>query len=377
MEKIKSVLYSIIQKIFPAAIFQKMWAFYVKHNAKFDEKRYQYPYVLSSKWGRKKQYFVFRYEFPQRGIIATARSVLMSCEWAEKNGMIPIVDYEWGYIYEDNKLGIDNIWESIFEPIKPIKQVVGEDNVIVGCINDTYSDPYIREEFTGSNDIPWIRFVDEDWRGAYKKLNHYAQKWWPFRKDILGRFTEKYNTLFRPEMRILGVALREEFSLKREDVQGTLWEKHPHHLGIEEMITLVKEYMKKWNCTHVFITTVVEESIQKFQEEFGEQLLFTKRKRLDKLKRYNKENMKISDKYMSIGGKEYYEWLTSEDECAKTTYNMTNKDTVIEYMEEIYGLSLCNCLLAGKSGSSFFACVWNGGEYDELEILSDEVESGY
>lgn len=377
MEKIKAAVYYATQKIVPVSTFQKMWAYYVKHNAKFDENRYRYPYVLSSKWGRKKQYFVFRYEYPQMGIVAAARSALMSCEWAEKNGMIPIVDYEWGYIYEDNKLGVENIWENIFEPIKLIEQVAEEDNVIVGHVNDTYSDALIREEFTGSKDIPWIRFVDNDWRESYKKLNRYAQKWWPFRKDVLKRFTEKYNMLFRPDMRILGVALREEFSLKREDVQGTLWEKHPHHLSIDEMIPLVKEYMRKWDCTHVFITTMVEESIQKFQEEFGEQCLFTKRKRLDKLEIYNKENMKINDKYMSKKGREYYEWLKSEDEYAKTANSITNKDTVIEYMEEIYGLSLCNCLLAGKSGSSFFACVWNGGKYDELEILSDEVESGY
>lgn len=373
MKNIKNELYLIMKKILPEAVFQKLWAYYVKNNAKFDEGRYKYSYVLSSKWG-KKQYFVFRYRYGRMGIIAVAKSAIMSCEWAEKHKMIPIIDYEWEYIYEENKLGLDNVWEYVFEQDKPIKQVLKEDNVIVGYMEENYSDPDIRKELTNSEDGLWIRFADDNWREEYKKLNYYAHKWWRFREDILDRFTQTYAKLFAPEMKILGVALREEFSLKREDVKGTVWEKHPHHLGIDEMIILVKEYMKKWNCTHVFITTIVEESIQKFQEEFGEQLLFTKRKRLDKLERYNKENMKKSDKYMSKGGKEYYEWLKSEDECAKLTYNMANKDTVIEYTEEVYGLSLCNCLLAGKSGSSFFACVWNGGKYDELEILMDDSQ---
>lgn len=375
MEKLRNMLYAVTERVVPAAAFQKMWAYYVKKNQKFDENRYENTYILSSKRG-KKQYFVFRYKFGHMGIVAVARSALMACEWAQRHKMIPIIDYEWGYIYEDNKLGIDNMWESIFIPITPIEQVMKEDNVLVGFINDTYSDPYIREKFTGSKDEPWLQFADENWREYYKKINVYAQKWWRFREDVLERFTDTYRKLFRSDMKILGIALREEFSLKKEEIKGTLLEEHPHQLGIEEMIPLIKQYMEKWNCTHLFVTTQMEDSIRRFQEEFGDKLLFTDRGRVefDKFKK----TRSITEKYIFKRPKEFYEWINSENECAKLAKeNVWNKKVLLEYLEEIYGLSLCDCLLAGKSGGSYFACVWNGGKYDALEILPDDNGSKY
>ena len=58
-----------------------------------------------------KQYYVFRWTLPSYAILSTGLKMLLACEWAEKNHLIPIVDIEFEQVYANGELGIDNMWE--------------------------------------------------------------------------------------------------------------------------------------------------------------------------------------------------------------------------------------------------------------------------
>lgn len=374
----KKEIISLLEKCLPAICFHKIWAFYIKYNSSYDKYRYQCEYVLSSKrqfiCSRKKQrqYFIFRYITPGAGIMGVARSVLMNCEWAEKNNMIPLIDFEWNYFYEKGMLNRDNIWEYIFENKYNITEVCSnEKNVFVGetCIGGRYCNPRIRKLVNGSKDKVFTDFGDGNWREHFKNLNYYSSKWWKLKKDVSERYKTTYARLFHKEMKILGVVLREEFSLDRKDIEGTLLEVHPHCLKVDEIIKLAKEYKEKWNCTHIFVTTYMHDSIELFKEKFGDKVLYTDRKRT-KFEDFVYARQ-VAEKYLRMNDEnpeEMFRWYHSDNRQAQIINTYDGK-TVIEYVEEIYGLSLCDCLLANQSTGALAACIWNGGVYKELEII--------
>ena len=190
------------------------------------------------------------------------------------------------------------------------------------------------------------------------------------RPEIKKRFETTYAKLFKPEMKILGVALREDFSLKREDIEESCLIKHPHEPNVTDMIKLIKEYKEKWNCTHIFVATMYEDSISLLEKEFGDLLIYTGRKRIDASK--NSQWTKKWEKYLSAPD-ELYIW--ANEERNKQFSDFFKKEFVVNYMEEMYGLSKCNCFLTAKNGGSLVACIWNGGKYEELKILEDENKS--
>lgn len=367
-----------LEKVLPARCFHKMWAFYIKNNSNYDKNRYQYEYVLSPKKqfmysrGNKRQYFIFRYTAPGAGMMGVARSVLMNCEWATQNNMIPLIDFEWNCFYKKGMLDYDNIWEYVFENEGDITEIcLNENNVLVGdiSIGGRYCDSHIRKQLNGSKDKVFTDFGDGNWREHFKNLNYYSSKWWKLKKDVLERYETTFTRLFQKEMKILGIVLREEFSLDKKDIKGTLLEIHPRCLKVDEIIKLAKEYKEKWNCTHVFVTTYIQDSIELFKEEFGDKVLYTDRKRT-KFEDFVCAR-KVAEKYYQMNNEnpeEEFRWFHSDDRYAQIT-NTYDGETVIEYVEEVYGLSLCDCLLANQSTGAVAACIWNGGAYRELEII--------
>jgi hypothetical protein len=81
-------------------------------------------------------------------------------------------------------------------------------------------------------------------------------------------------------MKILGVFLREAFSMPENVVKGSKYEQHPHCPGVDEMIPIIKECMRSWNCTHVFVASRYQDSIEKPIKYFGDKLLYITRERI-------------------------------------------------------------------------------------------------
>lgn len=373
IDKIKLMVYTILEKILPEMWFRSLWALYIKINPNYDDSAYNREYFLSKKRGGER-YCIFRHPQIQFGIGAVMKYTLVQCEWAAHKHMIPVIDYEWNYCFGEKIIGQDNGWEYIFKPNAFLEEIINNSNdnyVFVGGIGEVYIDNKTKNEL----ELKVKRvIVKENDREYYRKLNEYSKKWWRLQDDVVARYRACFEKLFRPGMKILGVALREEFSIDAKKEKMELLSRHPHHLSLDEMIRVIKEYKDCWKCTHVFVTTYFEDSIIKLKEEFGEALLYTDRRRVF-FEQFHEIRKLVEDKYYGTNQRrEFVEWVKSEDEQAQI-YNTFDKNTMIEYVEEIYGLSLCDCLVAGKSGSTLCACVWNGGKYQELKILSDDNES--
>ena len=67
---------------------------------------------------------------------------------------------------------------------------------------------------------------------------------------------------------------------KHEDDSDTnLFANHPIMPRVEEILLVTKEYMKKWNCTKIFLSTQYQESLELFVKEFGENVIYLERER--------------------------------------------------------------------------------------------------
>ena len=375
MKSIKQIIYNTLESILPEVWFKSLWSQYVKLNPNYAESVNYHEYFLSKKRSGER-YCILRYPNYELGIGAVMRRALLQCEWAAHRHMIPVIDYEWNYYLGEKTIGQDNGWEYLFKPNASLEEIINNSHdkfVFVGYIGGLYIDEKTKNEL--GLDVGRV-VVKENWREYYKKLNEYSKKWWHLQNDVATRYETCFSKLFRPEMKILGVALREDFSIDAKKEKLELLSKHPHHPVLDEMIQIIKEYKIRWGCTHVFVTTYFEDSIIKLKEEFGEALLYTDRRRV-LFEPYHEIFRSVEEKYERTNKRrELVAWIKSEDEQAQI-FNAFGKNTMIEYVEEIYGLSLCDCLVAGKSGGTLCACIWNGGNYQELKILSDDNESTF
>ena len=350
--KLKKIVYVIIEKMMDFMWFQSLWAWYISWNPKYDKERYRNAFFISRKRGNKR-YCILRCQ-PSWAILAVARNTLMSCEWAVNHNMIPVIDFEQGDTYRSGQLGKENFWEGIFKQEYSVEDALQGDYVFVGKINMIYSSNKIRKRLLNSKNGGHILIKEDNWRGYYRHLNSYAQKWWQLRDDLKDSFTNTYRSLFKPDMKTLGCFLREEFSMPENVIKGSKYEKHPHCMGVDEMIPIIKEYMEKWNCTHVFVASLYQDSIEKLKTNFGDKLLYIPRERIW-----------LSDwieKWKCMRDKEDYE---DYDETLK------EKTRSIKYIEEVYGVSECDCFLGGKASGTLVACIWNGGRFEHLKILED------
>lgn len=368
---IKGTIFNIGKKLLPEMFFQKIWAWYVFHNKKYQSSKNRMAYFLSSQRSRKK-YCIFRYAVPNFGIMAVARNILFVCEWAEKNHLTPIIDMEWGTVFEKKLLGIDNCWEYIFKQDNSIANLQNEKYVFVGTINERYVCSKMCSYINGDKNDDLVHIKEKDWKEYYKKINYYSRKWWILRKDIQERFFDTYDRLFDDNMKIMGVPLREEFSICNSETKKSL-SRHPNQPNLDEIISAIRKYKEEWKCTHIFVATYMEDSIKRLQEEFGQELLYTKRRRVS-FEEFQTARVQM-EKYIQESDKEkVYTGFHSDTKEAKLM-NTFDKNTTIEYVEEIYGLSLCKCLLGGKSGGTIAACIWNGGKFEHIKILEDKNAS--
>lgn len=364
--KFKQMAYFFIDKLMGYMWFQSLWAWYVSKNPNYDNGRYKNAFFLSKKKA-KKRYCIFRCQ-PSWAILAVARNTLMSCEWADNYNMIPLIDFEQGNTYKSGCLGKDNFWEWAFKQPITIKEALKNQYVFVGAINTIYSNKKIRSQLLNPDNRGHVIIKEDNWKEYYRQLNVYARKWWQLKDDVKNKFDNTYDKLFKPGMKILGVFLREEFSLSQDAIKGSKYESHPHHLSIDEIVPLIKKYMKEWECTHVFASSMFEDSIEMLKMDFGDKLIYTSRERMQ-----FKSWITEWDNYQTEvkQGRER-DWDNYEGDLEYA------KKLSLEYVEEVYGISMCDCFLGGKASGTLIACIWNGGNFEHLKILEDSHKSaGY
>lgn len=251
---------------------------------------------------------------------------LIQLKEAEKRGYIPVVDYSnfENIFLEEDEVGIINPWEYYFEQPTQfgLSVIYHAKNVVLGTADAYHS----MEDFTALVEQPEVL---KEYSRIFDKYIHISKR---VEKKIIGI----YENLFQKSWKVLGVVYR-----------GTDYRNRPipgehRQPSMAELIQKAKELMEKWGCDHLFLSTEDKGAVEKFQQVFGERMIFVEKERYDS----------------SIVHTQTYRFQREFDAYLKGE----------EYLAEIYILSKCNCLLSGRCGILSVALPLNNGKYEEKYI---------
>lgn len=353
LAKFKAKLYECLRRKLDFVTFTKLWTVYINNFMK--EKNYYAAYVVS-KCKSKDRYFIVRMTCPLMGPGAVIRNFILIASWAEKNGWIPILDWEYGSTYLEGKMGVDNFQELFFDSKISIEDIVNGHYAIAGTINkvDVYDNDnhFIKENIKS----PYCRPDDEYSVEYYKTFKYYLDKYFRLGPDIIRECNEEYEFIINNSKNTVAIMLRELFSEEgKEHYNGTEMEnilkKHPTSISVDDAIEKADYYMKKWGCKYIFVSSMMQETKEKFQKRFDDAVVFIDRVRL--------------------------EWSkpTAVPIYSSKETQINHKDTLIEkyrsYLKEIYLSSLCGYLLGAPSTGVTLALSINDGKYKDKYIFEE------
>lgn len=291
-----------------------------------------------------KTFYTIRLLPGSEGIIASYMYFLRELQRLEKTEYIPVIDMRWAFYLSahnnPHEVGKVNAWELYFQPVAgySLEDIAHSRNVIYGEVG-------FRDERDRYFSQCFLREDSEEaraWFDEWYALDHKYIKLQP-RLEI--QFSEEFASLIG-DFRTIGVEIREGYSILHK-LNYDVIDNHAAQPEMEQFIEDIKDCMKCWNCERVFVSTESQQTIECLQEVFGEKLLFTDRKRknyaLNTPEELHEEELR------------YYQQISREQ-------------INIDYLKEIYILSRCTCLLAGRSNSILAAALWNGGQYEHYHI---------
>lgn len=344
----------------PFSFAYACWRKYVSKSKKYADIEYMYGYWHHrDKKSKDPIYFIFRFELPGTGIGSVANTMIFCYDWAIVNGVIPIIDLEGKGIYQKGEIGKQNVWEYCFEQVMPIKEVIKQKNVYISCLGPTLSVGRTCERINGDKRDASMHFVN---RLEYYKMKKTIGDGYLKLQPLLQNNVKEYIVQNLRGYNVLGVALREEFSLFSNGVKDdnlNFYNNHANVPNVEESIKIVKKCFENWKCERIFLSTLYQESIEKFKEEFGDTVIFLPRNR----RKLGEEMQLIKSIWNNHGTNEkvmsYYR--TQEFyECTCT------------YIEEIYILASCNNFIGAPSSVSSLAATLNGGKYNNITFFEDK-----
>lgn len=326
---------------------------------------HDYPYFVAKKKGTKERYCIFRYSVPTYGILAAGVQFLFASSWAERKGMIPLLDFELGYDFETYRLGANNLWDAFFQQPVTVKEALEKDWILVESLNSRglrfhILDIKINHKW---NDYA-LHMGKGNWREYYKTVRPYMNKVWRFHDHVFQNFDKIRKMSIGDGENVLGVLLREELSVEADQYMTNkkakeIYAKHPKTIGIRQIVEILKKYLEEWKCDKIFVATQFQDSLDIIQDAFDERVVF-----IDRNRRYLKQ-LSHENSVWSQSGKEFWEYY-SQEEMRKCEYERAES-----YLCEIYILSKCQYFLASKCSGSTVALAMNGGNYQGFECLPD------
>ncbi len=365
MNPVAKVIKTFITEHISYRLYKEAETFFRDRLMKDKEKRSFYAYFAkkdTQKSKEKERYCILRFRVPTYMIFAAAIQYVFAYEYIESKGYIPVIDMEWEYLFRQFQLGKDNLWEYCFNQRVTVEEALKKDYVLA----ETFGMPgtWLNQmcvELNGKKDDHYIHAVQDNWREYYTKVNKYIKKSWLIKPELVKEYQQKYGCKIKEEDLVLGVALRESFSAdaynKMHEESQKVYDNHPMCPGIIETLEIVKKYIKQWGCNKIFLSTIFQESLELFLQEFGDSVIYVDRDR-NSLNDYKK-----NPDGWAMNNKEIYEYHQRNSDIR----NMT-----VTYMEEIIGLSKCDYLIAAKSSGSIAALAMNGGKYKDIYILPDK-----
>ena len=325
-------------------------------------------HILQKGTDRGSKYYILRYQIPLMGMGAVMRDALFVAPLAKKYGYKVLIEYDSCGCRIDEEIP-NNLWEQFFVQKPTIKDVLSDKNntVVLGPINarGIYNKKFERCLIGNSNDKCY--FYSGEKGDRYRDtLRHIGFEFLDLQPDVKNSFEEQFqkmNSFFGNE-RVVGVLMREHFSeecLKyiTNESHIKVLSYHPRVPNLDETIALLNKTMQEKNVKKVFVSTLYDETIKRFEEVFGNENIYSiDRKRLN------------SYCYSEVD--DLYDYNANFDEIVSGK-NHINDDLLYErsktYLLELFLLSKCNIFVSPKVGGGFIVPLMRKTEFEDIFYL--------
>lgn len=303
---------------------------------------------------KDKTFYVIYSEWPQTwGLATTVSIVLNNIKYAIDRGWIPVVDLKRCYLFNiQNKenQGKENAWDYYFEQPVPgysLEDVYQSRHVILA---PEKGQPYGSMDWKNMKDLS-----DEMYTPYFMATEKYIR----IRPEILERAEEIRRTLFgrAKGKKILGIGMRAGLYWG-ELIHTQRFANHPRGLNIDEYIEFTHQYMREFGCEYIFVSCDDRYYMDRMEQEFGEKCLYMKDRIL--LRHFDDEGNPLREK---------------DGEFAETNKQSVQERSV-DYLIEVYLLSVCDCLFRVQGGNSVLACLLNNRRYENYYMVDRGVYRG-
>ncbi len=298
---------------------------------------------------KDKTFFIISCDGEAMGLYSMIFYMLPFMEYAKKKKYIPVIDITKSYlpaVQDKEKTGLENAWEYYYEQPDSrytLEEVYRSRNVIV--------------MFDGA-----FRVRMPAWNAMFPTTDSELRRWNDtirscvrLNEDMRGRLEREKGRIFKEGRKILGVGIRA--GLRAGMLRNlALYNAHPVQPTCEELLGIVADKLKEWNCDGIFLSCDDREYSDKFISYFGEICYCIDRK----LKHLFKDGDLVTD---------------ASERLSELT-GSTLKSRTEEYVTEVYLLSECDCLYSCIGGGSQFAYFVNGGRYEHVEVYDKGLYQG-
>ena len=276
--------------------------------------------------------YVIKENCDHDGFCATLRFILCYLIFAEQHGLVPKIVLSEDFVYydEEKSKDISNPWEYYFLQAEDSYDETNAKNV---CYGNYYQMQMIRERYDMS---------------AYKAENYYngeilgicsplVKKYFVLRPEIISDAEEMLRKVREKGGKILGIHFR-----------GTDYKYgyngHPVYIDEAQMIAEIKMAIESEEFSVLFLATDDASICDKIESCFRE-----------------KEVLLFRDVYRSVGDRSV---AFCESERKYHHYLLG-----YEIARDMYTLSLCDGLLAGKSSVGFISNLYKHSRNEEYEFM--------
>ena len=278
----------------------------------------------------KKKYYVIYREDPNVGIYSVILTTLSHLRYAEENGLIPVIDMrnfdnEYMYPMTYGGGGTENAWEFYFEQPSLVSLEEAYSSSKMKISSGHFKEGYVPSEGFLNNEKD--AEDAEVWKKLYFKYIRYNHSTQSYLDDVWNNIRSKVC-----EKKIMGCLCRGSDYFYHTKSQKDAFEK------IETVIDKVEKEMHVHQCQFVFLATEDEDVLYRFENRFGDNLLYLDDFRVN------------SDERRLLG----QAWKANKIDLRKKGLN---------YIASVYVLAHCNCFVGTKTSASVFLPIISDLEY--------------
>ena len=266
------------------------------------------------------------------GLFAYYVTMLAQIEYALRNGMIPVIDMKnyANTFHQNGEVGKINTWELFFE--QPCGVTLEE------ALRSGKS-RYVWEDIPAYHPNASLDFLYHEKIVSYYHL--IAKQYIRFQPHVLKVLKEKEKEILGEshlqKQRILGVLAR------GTDYTGLRPYYNPIQPDWKLLEETINQYCDRYHCEKIYLATEDTDVLEHFIHLYGDRLLYTDQKRVNKVTTYLYENEEFI-------GRDPFE-------------------RGVEYLTSIYILTKCNGLVAGRTTGTVGACIM-ADQYEFRHIFS-------